>query len=266
MEILNKINNLKNKTILITGATGYLGREFSKTFSEIGSKLICIDSPDSDFEALTSYIGGKNLKHSFYECNLEVEEERAMLFEKINSEYEVIDVAINNAAFVGTSNLTGWISKFEEQSVETWRRAFEVNLTSIFDIVKNLTPLFKKSESASIINISSIYASSAPDHRIYEETTMGNSAAYAASKGGLNQLTKWLSTTLAPNIRVNSVSPGGIYRGQPDSFVKNYISRTPMLRMGTEEDMCGAVVFLASDLSLYITGQNLIVDGGWSVW
>ena len=90
-------------------------------------------------------------------------------------------------------------------------------------------------------------------------------AAYAASKGGLIQLTRYLSTYLAPDIRVNAISPGGIYRNQCESFVEKYVAQTPLKRMGTEEDIKGAALFLASELSAYITGQNIIVDGGWSV-
>lgn len=95
---------------------------------------------------------------------------------------------------------------------------------------------------------------------------MGNPAAYAASKGGLIQLTRWLATTLAPAVRVNSVSPGGIARGQPDEFVKRYEARTPLRRMATEEDFKGIIALLASDASSYITGQDIMLDGGWSAW
>ncbi len=95
---------------------------------------------------------------------------------------------------------------------------------------------------------------------------MSNPAAYAAAKGGLIQLTKWLSTTLAPEIRVNSISPGGIWRNQPEIFVERYEARTPLGRMARENDFIGSIAFLCSDLSNYITGQNIIVDGGWSSW
>jgi NAD(P)-dependent dehydrogenase (short-subunit alcohol dehydrogenase family) len=105
-----------------------------------------------------------------------------------------------------------------------------------------------------------------PDLRLYEDTTLGNPAAYAASKGGLMQLTRWLATTLAPHVRVNSVTSGGVWRNQPKTFVERYIARTPLKRMATEEDLTGAVAYLASDLSAYVTGQNLVVDGGWTVW
>jgi NAD(P)-dependent dehydrogenase (short-subunit alcohol dehydrogenase family) len=95
---------------------------------------------------------------------------------------------------------------------------------------------------------------------------MQNPIAYAASKGGLLQMTRWLSTVLAPRIRVNAISPGGIARGQPDLFVERYVARTPLGRMASEEDFKGAIAYLASDLSQWVTGHNLVVDGGWSAW
>ena len=95
---------------------------------------------------------------------------------------------------------------------------------------------------------------------------MGNPAAYGASKGGLIQFTRWLATTLAPAVRVNAISPGGIRRNQPDQFIARYAARTPLQRMATEDDLRGAVAYMASDLSKYVTGQNLAVDGGWGVW
>jgi NAD(P)-dependent dehydrogenase (short-subunit alcohol dehydrogenase family) len=95
---------------------------------------------------------------------------------------------------------------------------------------------------------------------------LGSPAAYAASKGGLLQLTRWLATVLAPEIRVNAVSPGGVLRGQPEAFVRRYETRVPLGRMATEADLKGAVAYLASDAAAYVTGQNLLVDGGWTAW
>jgi NAD(P)-dependent dehydrogenase (short-subunit alcohol dehydrogenase family) len=95
---------------------------------------------------------------------------------------------------------------------------------------------------------------------------MGNPAAYSASKSGLIGLTRWLATTIAPDVRVNAISPGGIYRNQPENFVKKYSDRTPLKRMATEDDFRGVIAFLASDMSKYVTGQVIEVDGGWGVW
>ena len=116
------------------------------------------------------------------------------------------------------------------------------------------------------MNVASIYGLVGPDWRLYEGTEIGNPAAYSASKGGLLQLTRWLATTLAPDVRVNSITPGGVFRDTPEPFLSRYLSRTPLGRMATEEDFKGAIAYLASDLSAYVTGQNLVVDGGWTAW
>ena len=126
--------------------------------------------------------------------------------------------------------------------------------------------MLKAAEGASIINIASIYGMYGPDWRLYEGTSMGNPAAYGASKGGLIQLTRWLATTIAPSVRVNAISPGGVFRNQPEAFVQRYEAKTPLGRMATEDDFIGIIAFLASDLSKYVTGQNHLVDGGWGIW
>jgi NAD(P)-dependent dehydrogenase (short-subunit alcohol dehydrogenase family) len=112
----------------------------------------------------------------------------------------------------------------------------------------------------------SIYGMVGPKWDLYEGTSMGNPAAYGASKGGLLQLTRYLATTMAPSVRVNMITPGGIFREQPQAFVHRYEAGVPLGRMASEEDLKGAVAYLASDLSAYMTGQNLVVDGGWTVW
>ena len=131
---------------------------------------------------------------------------------------------------------------------------------------KGLYPKLKQSGHGSIINVASIYGISGPDYSLYEDTAMGNPAAYAASKGGLLQLTRWLATTLAPEVRVNAISPGGVFRNQPEIFVARYRNRTPLQRMAVEDDFKGVMAYLVSDLSSYVTGQNMIVDGGWTCW
>ena len=124
--------------------------------------------------------------------------------------------------------------------------------------------LLEKSDDPVVVNLGSIYGSLGPDWEIYAGTSMGNPAAYAASKGGLIQLTRWLATTLGPKVRVNCVSPGGISRNQDEKFVKKYVTRTPLSRMAVEDDVVKAILFLSTTSANYITGQNLVVDGGWS--
>ena len=200
------------------------------------------------------------------EADLEDESSYAGLSDTLAQAFGRLDILVNNAAFAGDAGLTGWAVPFEEQSAATWRRALEVNLTAAFELTRLLAPMLRKSGKGSVVNMASIYGVAAPDFSLYEGTAMGNPAAYGASKGGLIQLTRYLSTALAPHVRVNAISPGGVRRGQPEEFQERYCERTPLGRMGREEDFKGAMAYLASDLSEYVTGQNLLVDGGWTAW
>jgi len=121
------------------------------------------------------------------------------------------------------------------------RDGLEVNLVAAFHLCQGFAPIMKLAKGPNIVNIASIYSQFAPDWSLYDGTDMGNPAAYNASKGGLMQLSRWLATTLAPEIRVNTISPGGIYRNQPDTFVKRYEAKTPLARMASEEDFIGAI-------------------------
>ena len=150
--------------------------------------------------------------------------------------------------------------------MEAWDNALRVNLTSPFVLVQEAQNELEKTGKGSVILIASTYGLVGPDMRLYEGTRMANPAGYSASKGGLLQLTRYMATVLAPLVRVNAISPGGIWRNQPVVFRERYEDRTPLRRMGTEEDLKGAIAYLASDLSAYVTGHNLLVDGGWTAW
>ena len=258
---------MRGRRVLVTGAAGHLGSVIADTLAELGASLVLVDQPGSALEVLGADLKkrwGATAESIF--CDLESAAKRDRLAASVVARGGKLDGLINNAALVGTSELQGWAVPFEQQSVDTWRRALEVNLTAAFDLCKQLAGPLRASPSASIINIGSIHGLHGPDWSLYEGTSMASPAAYAASKGGLLQLTRWLATTLAPQVRVNSISPGGIARGQPAAFVARYAARTPLGRMATEDDFRGAIAFLASDLSKYVTGQDLAVDGGWGAW
>jgi NAD(P)-dependent dehydrogenase (short-subunit alcohol dehydrogenase family) len=177
-----------------------------------------------------------------------------------------LDIVVHCAGFLGTTTVEGWACRFEEQTVDAWDAAMRVNLTSAFAMVQEGKDALASSGHGSVILLSSIYGVVGPDLRLYTGTDMTTPAGYSASKGGLLQLTRHLATVLAPRVRVNAISPGGVWRNQPEVFRKRYEERTPLRRMATEDDLRGAIIFLASDLSSYMTGQNLVVDGGWTVW
>jgi len=262
--MIAELMNLRGRTALITGATGGIGQEIALTIAELGGNLILVDRPKSNYDQIErNILDNWNVDIKCIDCDLEYENSRLELIKSVVQGNTNLDILINNAAFVGESNLEGWVEDFDKQTIETWNRAIEVNLTAPFHLSQAFTSLLNKSGNGSIINIASIYGVNAPDYSLYEDTNMGNPAGYSASKGGLIQLTKWLSTTVAPNIRVNSISPGGVRRNQPNAFVERYKSKTPLKRMATEEDFKGVIAYLASDLSSYVTGQNIVIDGGW---
>lgn len=267
MKNFKHLSSMTGRQTLITGATGKIGRIMSETLAELGSNLILVDYPGSDMTSFGSHLT-KNWKVDVcqIECDLESEKDRINLIKKVKKYGRGLNCLINNAAFGGDTDLKGWISPLKDQTLDTWRRAIEVNLTAPFHLSQEFSSELQSAKGGNIINIASIYAHLGPNWTLYDGTKMGNPAAYSASKGGLVQLTRWMATTLAPDIRVNSISPGGLFREQPEVFVKRYSEKTPLARMATEEDLIGAVGFLSSDLSQYVTGQNLTLDGGWSIW
>ena len=267
MKKISDLMSLKGRRALITGATGGIGQEIALTIAELGGDLLLVDRPSSDYGLVTQKIFDNwDVNIECIDCDLENEASRNYLIDKAIKSDKNLDILINNAAFVGESNLEGWVEDFDKQSLETWNRALEVNLTAPFHLSQAFIPLLRKNNNGSIINIASIYGMNAPDYSLYKGTDMGNPAGYSVSKGGLIQLTRWLATTLAPDIRVNAISPGGVLRNQPKEFIQRYNARTPLGRMATEEDFKGVIAYLASDLSQYVTGQNLLVDGGWTIW
>ena len=258
--------NDPSRTVVITGAAGHIGRAYALKASMTAS-CILIDRDTDPLEAVMASLNtDAGQSHRIMHCDLIDSAARKSLVDQLTRDETRIDVLVNNAAFTGSTDLKGWVAPFEEQSLEAWQGALEVNLTAAFELAQGLSGQLKSSPDGNILNIGSIYGCLGPDLRLYDNTAMGNPAAYAASKGGLIQLTRWLATVLAPEIRVNCISPGGVFRDQPSSFVQAYESRTPLKRMATEADIVGAMMFLTLGESRYITGQNLTVDGGFSIW
>ena len=249
--------------VVITGASGHIGSALALKFMREGWAVLALDYEESPV-APAAVTAEAPLK--FIPTNLEDEDARNESIKGILASTDRLDCLVNCAAFVGTSNLEGWNVEFVAQSLETWRRALEVNLTAPFHLSRDLANLLARSPNGSIVNVSSIYGEFGPDLELYEGLEMHNPAAYAASKAGLVQLTRWLSTVLAPAVRVNAVSPGGLLRGQPPVFVERYTKKVPLARMASEADVVDSIYFLASPAASYITGQVLRVDGGWGVW
>lgn len=269
MRSIHDLVSLRGRSALVTGGTGHIGLAAAEALLEAGAKVALLDL---DAAAGTLRAGEFNARWpglaTSIACDLSDEAATRRAARQAIEAMGGLDILVHSAAFVGTTKMAGWAVPFGEQTVAAWDAGMRVNLTSAFVLTQEARQALAASGHGSVIFVSSIYGVVGSDAAVYEGTGMNADRvlAYSASKGGLLQLMRHLSTLLAPAVRVNAISPGGIERGQPESFRRQYAARTPLKRMGTEEDMKGAAVFLASDLSAYVTGQNLMVDGGWTAW
>lgn len=267
MKSLRELSDLKNRVALITGGAGHVGSVFAETLAELGASIILLDvdakrCQDKSRE-LQQQFGVKSLALC---VDLAQDKEMDSIKNAVLHQFDQLDIIINCAAWVGTSKLEGWAVPFETQKMEPWRTSIEINLLAPFHLIQTCYGILKKSGYGTVINVGSIYGMVGPRMSLYKDTVLGNPAAYAATKGGILQLTKWLACALAPHVRVNMITLGGIFRNHTDPFLSRYHEQTPLKRMATEEDLKGAIAYLASDLSAYVTGHNLVVDGGWTAW
>jgi NAD(P)-dependent dehydrogenase (short-subunit alcohol dehydrogenase family) len=251
MRSLRELGDLSGRRAVVAGGAGHLGRASVCALRELGAEVAVIDvAGDSDA----------------IRADLAREDEAREAVRRARERLGGVDVLVHCAALTGQDDLRGWSAPFAEQTVGAWETALRVNLTSAFVLVHEARADLAASGHGSVILFGSIYGLVGPDHALYEGTAMANPVAYGASKGALLQLVRYLAAELAPRVRVNAISPGGVERGQPEAFRRRYEARTPLRRMATEEDVKGAVAFLASDLAAYVTGHNLVVDGGWTAW
>ena len=264
MRTVSQLFDLTGRAALVTGGAGYLGGTIGAALAECGARVALLDKADltSAVSDLPAVDAGP---HAGLTADLSNATEVQAAPQAAVDAVGGLDVLVHCAVFVGTDARDGWTTPVAEQSLDTWREALEVNLTAPFALTQAALPYLKARGTGSVIHIGSIYGVLGPDWSLYDDAP-GTPAAYGAAKGGLMQLTRWLTTTLAPEIRVNAIIPGGVERNTAPRFKSAYETRTPLGRMATEEDIKGAAVFLASDAAAYVTGQCLMVDGGWSAW
>lgn len=267
MSTLRELMTLEGRVACITGGAGHIGFAAAETLAELGASVVVIDLDATRCADACETLHAR-WNTPALPLPLDLESERAIrsVPAAVLQRFGRLDVLINCAALGGATPLEGWAVPILEQSPATWRRALEINLTAPFVLTQACAQALAESEHGSVINVASIYGLVGPNMSLYDDTTMGNPAAYGASKGGLLQLTRYLATMLAPRVRVNAISPGGVWRDQPEAFHNRYRALTPLGRMATEDDLKGAVAYLATDLSAYVTGQNVVVDGGWTAW
>ena len=268
----SELFSLANKVVVVTGGAGLLGQVFCQALVDVGANVAIVDLDLASAETAAKKINKSDAqKVVAFESDITSPESVTQMVANVVKQLGRIDVLVNNAASKGSS-LDAFFESFEDYSLKTWREVMSVNIDGLFLVAQAVGKQMKKQGGGSIIQTSSIYGVVAPDQRIYEGSeyngrAINTPAVYSASKAAVNGLTSYLSTYWASSkIRVNSLTPGGIASGQNSEFNKKYSNRVPLGRMGEASELVGALIYLASDASSYVTGQNLIVDGGLSAW
>lgn len=268
---MNNIFDLKGKNIIVFGGSGILGREFVKALADFNAQVASCDISEVDETEKLENV-------DYYVLDIANEPKLLEFRDEIIAKYGKIDVIVNSL----TAKYSDFYLPFDEVSTEGWEIGLKGNLTLPFMICKAFIKHMSENRSGSIINISSVYGLVGNDQSIYEGSNLHeiyvkdspdidqiySHGVYNAAKGGLNNFTRYLAAYYGKyNVRVNTVSPGGIaYPSENETFLKKYAAKTPLGRKANVDEMNGAVIYLASDASSYMTGHNLVVDGGWTAW
>jgi len=273
---MDNLFDLTGRTVLLTGGAGLLGQRYTRMFLSAGANVIVADL-DEDAAVNVADEAVSEVSGNAIGIGLDVANKKDIIkiVDQLVSQYGTIDVLINNAAIdpkfdAGVAENRS--RTFEEYPLEMWQQSLNVNLTGAFLCCQVVGAVMVTQGSGVIINIGSTYGLVAPNQSIYKQEgesqqTRFKPPDYPVTKAGVSQLTRYLAAYWrGKNIRVNTLTPGGVYSQQDEEFVKRYSELTPLGRMADKDEMSGALLFLASDASSYMTGANLVVDGGWTAW
>jgi NAD(P)-dependent dehydrogenase (short-subunit alcohol dehydrogenase family) len=262
---------LQDRVVVLTGGAGLLGRNHSRTLACAGAHVIVADIDEAAADAVVSSL---NCAEGMA-VSMDVTNPASIrrMVEKVTARFGRIDSLVNNAAIdpkFDHANDSAHIHSFEEYPLELWQQSLNVNLTGAFLCTQAVAPLLLSSGRGSVVNIASIYGIVGPDQRLYQKNGMQlqyKPVAYSVTKSALIGLTKYLASYWgASGVRVNALTLGGVEAGHDPDFVQRYSDRTPMGRMARPDEYGGALTFLLSDASSYMTGANLVIDGGWTAW
>lgn len=270
MNSFSELFNLKNKTVVLTGSAGRLGTRFAHVLSNAGANVILVDIDGSKNKKLENELVSQYKTNPRSFCvDISNQKEMIQLIKKISSSYDRIDVLINNAHFIPRTH-PKLDAPFEEYPLDLWDKTISINLRGLFLCCQEIGKVMLAQKKGIIINVSSVYGIIGADQRIYGKSRLNSPSFYAATKGAMVNLTRYLAAYWqGKNIRVNTLTLGGVFDEglhHDKTFVKNYSKKTILGRMANKEDYDGPLLFLASDASSYMTGSNLIIDGGWTTW
>jgi NAD(P)-dependent dehydrogenase (short-subunit alcohol dehydrogenase family) len=261
--------NLKGKTAIVTGALGLIGRKHCEALASAGAHVVVADLNEQAVQAFAAELGDGHLGISL---NVTDKESVIKASDLILAQYGSIDILVNNAAIndmFENPAMAKDLSAFENYPLDAFQKSLDVNITGVFLCSQVFGTQMANQGSGSIINVASTYGMVGPDQSIYRsecgEQTFYKSAAYPVTKGAVINFTRFLAAYWGNRgVRVNTLSPGGVENSQDEFFIQNYSAKTLLGRMAKADDYQGALIFLAGDASAYMTGANLVVDGGWT--
>jgi len=268
--------DLADRVVCITGGGGFLGRDFTRAFVDAGARVAVIDHDLALAESAISDAQGTSKNTLAIEANITDPKAVDDFTQQVLGRWGgKIDVLVNSAAIdpkFDADVAQQQSHTFEDQPLELWKQSLDVNLTGTFLCCQKVGKTMVENAAGTIINIASTYGVVAPDQRLYQrdeesEQTMFKPAAYPVTKAGVLHLTRYLATYWAgTGVRVNSLTPHGVFRSQDEQFLRRFAERSPLERMARPEEITGPLLFLSSDAASYVNGTNLVVDGGWTAW
>lgn len=262
---MKNIFDITGKVALITGGAGLLGARFASVLAEHGAKVILTDYNFEECQKKASELTDENIIP--YKLDVTSKSEWDSLLKEIFKNYKSIDILVNSAAYTNKTKTDSFDNTFENTTLDSWNQMLNVNLTGSFLGCQAVAEYMKQKKEGSIINIASLYGVVSPNHKMYPGTGIVQPVAYTVSKHGVIGLTKYAATWLAETgIRVNSITPGGIQDEHSDLFLERFSQLSPNGRMSKKEELDGALIYLASNASSSVVGQNIIIDGGWTSW
>lgn len=269
----NALFRLDGKTAVVTGGIGLLGKEFCRGLASCGADIAAIDLDGDRAVEFAREVGDEyGVRTAGIGCDVSDSASVESMVGSVVEQFGGIDILLNNAAS-RSDDIDAFFAPFEHYALSEWKKIMSVNIDGMFLVAQAVgNQMIRQGRGGSIIQTGSIYGIMAPDKRIYEGSfylgrQINTPAVYSASKSAVVGLSKYLAAYWADrNIRVNTLVPGGVESGQNQRFKEQYSARVPMNRMAKPQEMVGALLFLASDASSYITGQSLVVDGGLECW